>query len=64
MSHLQIIANLEQVTEIQAKAIKALSLRLAELGDTVTGQDEIAAADEIYKRVVGTDIWDAEEKEK
>ncbi len=64
MSHLQIIANLEQVTEIQAKAIKALSLRLAELGDTVTGRDEIAAADEIYKRVVGTDIWDTEEMEK
>ena len=62
MSHLQMIADLEQVTEMQAKAIKALSLRLAELGDTETGRDEIAAADEIYRRVIGA--WDTEVKEK
>lgn len=56
MSHLQIIANLELVTELQAKAIKALATRLAELGDTETGRDEIAAADEAFKRYVGADI--------
>ena len=37
-SHLQIIAELETVTEIQAKAIRVLATRLAELGDTETGQ--------------------------
>ena len=56
MSHLQIIANLELVTELQAKAIKALATRLAELGDTETGRDEIAEADEAFKRIVGADI--------
>lgn len=54
-SHLKIIQDLENVAELQAKAIKALSMRLAELGDTETGRDEIAAADEIYKRVIGTE---------
>lgn len=43
--HLQIIADLEGVTELQARAIKVLAQRLAELGDTVTGRDEIAEAD-------------------
>lgn len=43
-SHLQIIAELETVTEIQAKAIRVLATRLAELGDTETGRDEIAEA--------------------
>lgn len=37
-SHLQIIAELETVTEIQAKAIRVLATRLAELGDTETGR--------------------------
>ena len=41
-SHLQIIAELETVTEIQAKAIRVLATRLAELGDTETGRNEIA----------------------
>ncbi len=56
MSHLQIIENLELVTELQAKAIKVLATRLAELGDTETGRDEIAEADALYQRVVGPDI--------
>ena len=55
-NHLQIISNLELVTELQAKAIKALAERLAELGDTETGKDEIAAADEAFKRYVGENI--------
>ena len=53
MSHLQIIQELETVTEIQARAIKVLSMRLAELGDTETGRDEIAEADKMYQAVVG-----------
>lgn len=55
MSHLQIIENLELVTELQAQAIKVLAARLAELGDVETGKDEIAAADEAFQRVVGAD---------
>ena len=57
MSHLQIIQELETVTEIQARAIKVLSMRLAELGDTETGRDEIAEADKAYRAVVGGDEW-------
>ena len=56
-SHLKIIEELEAVTEIQARAIKILAARLAELGDTETGQDEIAAADEAYREGVGGDEW-------
>ena len=57
MSHLQIIADLEAVAEIQARAIKALATRLAELGDTQTGADEIAQADAAYRKAVGGDEW-------
>lgn len=57
MSHLQIIQELEGVTEIQAKAIKVLATRLAELGDTETGRDEIAEADKAYRKAVGGDDW-------
>ena len=53
MSHLQIIQEMESVTEIQARAIKVLSMRLAELGDTETGRDEIAEADKAYRAVIG-----------
>lgn len=56
-SHLQIIADLESVTEIQARAIKVLAARLAELGDTETGKDEIAEADRAYRRAIGGDEW-------
>jgi hypothetical protein len=56
-SHLQIIADLEGVTELQARAIKVLAARLAELGDTETGKDEIAEADKAYRRAVGGDDW-------
>lgn len=53
MSHLQIIEALENVTELQAKAIKVLAERLQELGDTETGRDEIAIADAAYQKTVG-----------
>ena len=53
MSHLQIIESLEMVAEVQAKVIRILAARLAELGDTVTGRDEIAEADAAYRRAIG-----------
>ena len=56
-SHLQIIAELETVTEIQAKAIRVLTTRLAELGDTETGRDEIAEADKAYREAIGGTDW-------
>lgn len=65
-SHLQIIAELETVAEIQARAIRVLATRLAELGDTETGRDEIAEADKAYRKAVGDDErpdcapWDTE----
>lgn len=54
---MQIIAELETVTEIQAKAIRVLATRLAELGDTETGRDEIAEADKAYREAIGGTDW-------
>ena len=56
-SHLQIIAELEALVEMQARTVRLLATRLAELGDTVTGRDEIAEADEAYRRAIGGDEW-------
>ena len=56
-SHLQIIAELEALVEMQARTVRVLATRLAELGDTVTGRDEIAEADEAYHRAIGGDEW-------
>ena len=56
-SHLQIIAELEALVEMQARPVRVLATRLAELGDTVTGRDEIAEADEAYRRAIGGDEW-------
>lgn len=53
MSHLQVIMELESTVEVQARAIKVLATRLAELGDTETGRDEIARADELYRKAIG-----------
>ena len=58
-SHLQIIAELEALVEMQARTVRVLAIRLAELGDTVTGRDEIAEADEAYRRAIGGDEWPA-----
>lgn len=55
MSHLQVIMELESTVEVQARAIKVLATRLAELGDTETGRDEIARADELYRKAIGGD---------
>ena len=56
-SHLQIIAELEVLVEMQARTVRVLATRLAELGDTVTGRDETAEADEAYRRAIGGDEW-------
>ena len=56
-SHLQIIAELEALVEMQARIVRVRATRLAELGDTVTGRDEIAEADEAYRRAIGGDEW-------
>jgi hypothetical protein len=56
-SHLQIIAELEALVEMQARTVRVLATRLAELGDTVTGRDEIAEADEAYSRAIGGGEW-------
>ena len=56
-SHLQIIADLENLNEVQARTIKVLATRLAELGDVETGRDEIAEADKMYKKILGGDEW-------
>lgn len=48
-----IIETLELITEMQAKVIKILAMRLAELGDTETGKDEIAEAERLYKEAIG-----------
>lgn len=45
------------VTEMQARVIKIMATRLAELGDTVTGRDEIAQADKAYRDAIGGDEW-------
>lgn len=55
--HSRIIAELETVTEMQARVIKIMATRLAELGDTVTGRDEIAQADKAYRDAIGGDEW-------
>ena len=55
MSHLQIIAALEELTERQAQVIRALSARLARLGAADTNRDEIEAADELYRLIIGCD---------
>ena len=55
MSHLQIIAALEELTERQAQIIRVLSARLTQLGAVDTGRDEIEAADELFRRIIGCD---------
>ena len=55
MSHLQIIAALEELVERQAQIIRALSARLAQRGAADTGRDEIEAADELFRRLIGCD---------
>ena len=41
---------------MQARVIKIMATRLAELGDTVTGRDEIAQADKAYRDAIGGQV--------
>lgn len=52
MSDLRMIAALCSLCEEQSRLIQALVFHLAELGDTAM-QDEIAAADEKYCKIIG-----------
>ena len=45
------------MTETQVRVIKIMATRLAELGDTVTGRDEIVQADKAYRDAIGGDEW-------
>ena len=42
--------------EEQASVMRAMSLRLAELGDASL-KDEIAAADKRYREIIGSNEW-------
>ena len=54
MSNLQMIEALCTLCEEQSRLIRAMALRLGELGDTAF-QDEIAKADERYKSIIGAE---------
>ena len=53
MSNLQMIEALCTLCEEQNRVLKAMARRLGELGDTAL-TDEIAAADERYRQIVGS----------
>lgn len=53
MSNLQMIEALCMLCEEQSRIIRAMSLRLGELGDTALW-DEIAAADARYAEIIGS----------
>lgn len=63
MSNLRMIEALCLLCEEQARVMRAMSLRLAELGD-VSLTDEIAAADEKYREIIGADEWPDEVSEE
>ena len=54
MSNLQMIEALCTLCEEQSRLIRAMALRLGELGDTAL-KDEIAKADERYKSIIGAE---------
>ena len=56
MSNLRMIEALCSLCEEQSKIIRAMNLRLGELGDTAL-QDEIAAADKHYRAIIGGEEW-------
>lgn len=51
MSGLQIIESLCSLAEDQSAIIRAMNLRLGELG-AAFGEDELAAADEHYRQLI------------
>ena len=66
-SNLQMIEALCTLCEELARVLRAASLRLAELGDTSLN-DELAAADEKYRAIIGCDEvpdeFDREEEDR
>lgn len=56
MSNLQIIEALCTLCEEQSRIIRAMSLRLGELGDTALA-DEITKANEHYRAIIGSEEW-------
>lgn len=52
MSNLQMIQALCLLCEEQSRLIRAMTLRLGELGDTAM-TDEITAADKRYRAIIG-----------
>ena len=55
MSGLQIIESLCSLAEDQSAIIRAMNLRLGELG-AAFGEDELAAADEHYRQLIGREF--------
>lgn len=53
MSNLQMIEALCTLCEEQSRLIRAMALRLGELGDTAL-QDELAATDRRYREIIGS----------
>lgn len=56
MSNLQMIEALCVLCEEQSRIIRAMALRLGELGDTAL-QDEITKANERYRAIIGNGEW-------
>lgn len=56
MSNLQMIEALCTLCEEQSRIIRAMALRLGELGDTAL-KDEIAKADARYRQIIGSEEW-------
>lgn len=56
MSNLQMIEALCFLCEEQSRLIRAMALRLGELGDTAL-EDEIARADARYRKIIGSEEW-------
>lgn len=56
MSNLQMIEALCTLCEEQSRIIRAMALRLGELGD-VAMTDEIAKTDARYREIIGSEEW-------
>lgn len=56
MSNLQMIEALCTLCEEQSRIIRAVALRLGELGDAAL-KDEIAEADARYRQIIGSEEW-------
>lgn len=54
MSNLELVLELAELAETQNRLIKAMALRLGELGD-VSCRDELAEADRAYKALLGAE---------